>query len=834
MNTKVNRLLYGTAMCAALAMTPARAQDTTGTPVAEADDGSLNAIVVTAQRRTENLQEVPLSIVAVSGEALQATGVQTLEAVNRLAPNTVIEQVGLFPGAASLSMRGVGYAGIESFTDPDVAVYVNGIYQARNATALTQTLDVSSIEVLRGPQGTLFGRNAYAGAISLQTNRAKLGETSASATATVGNYGLVDADLVGNVGLADTLAARVAVRSHSFDGFWTNNGIIRGQVDPALEGDRIGRERTLLVRPSLRFEPDGDTDIQFIAEFYRQRNEASPIASLPLTPSSIVGLGGSQANPFGDDRLGIPDDGSNPYRVGFSLANRPMDVDQQSYTLDASRDIGVGTIRLLGNIQNTESEIWADTDGSVANLFSSQRAEDYDAKSAELQFVSDFSDRFDLILGGLVFHDEYKTTQLTYTALNANFPPEFSQLNYLSPGSATCTGSSAGVINTGCAYPAFSIAYINNGGKRTAYAAYAQGEYHLTDALSVVAGLRYSYERKYDYYGSNSTLAATNLPRPVDPAAHALPLNTALIFEADPYSDDNWAPRLGVNYKASPDVFLFAFWQRAFKSGGFNASSGDRFAFLTPYGSERVDNFEAGMKTELFDRRVRLNIQGFYGRYSDLQRSQVTQSPSSASGVTNVTANTTDLKSYGIEAEFAARPTSSTTVFTNLGWNKAKYTRYCADLNGAEASATPILAPDLAVCGPVRAITNSAGVTSYIVPQDYSGKRPVRAPMWDITAGITQEFDVGPGQLSATGSVNYRSSVDTDLLNRPYSYRPAMTVFDASLRWVSDDDQFAVSLWGRNLTNRIEVLSYIPVGASFAFGAPTPPRQYGVTASVNF
>src|SRR4051794_5189490 len=247
--------MFGTTAFSVLALAAAsvaHAQTAAPPAAGQAASGSgnrLEEVVVTAQRRTENLQRVPLSVVAVGGEQLRKSGVQTVEALNRLAPNTVVERVGLFPGAASLSMRGIGYSGIESFTDPDVAVYVNGIYQARNATALSQTLDLSGIEVLRGPQGTLYGRNAYAGAISVQTNRPNMTELSGTAVATIGNKGLKDFDLIGNVPIiSNVLSGRIAMRSHNLDGLWKNNGVVRGVVDPSIAGQRVGAEKSWVIR----------------------------------------------------------------------------------------------------------------------------------------------------------------------------------------------------------------------------------------------------------------------------------------------------------------------------------------------------------------------------------------------------------------------------------------------------------------------------------------------------------------------------------------------------------------------------------------------------------
>ena len=842
--------MLGTTAFGVLAILVAPAAHAQSAPAAGAGASSgsqLDEVVVTAQRRTQNLQDVPLSVVAVGGEQLRRSGIQTIEALNRLAPNAVIERVGLFPGAASLSVRGIGYSGIESFTDPDVAVYVNGIYQARNATALSQTVDVSSIEVLRGPQGTLYGRNAFAGAISVQTNRPNMSEVEGAAVATLGNKGLRDFDLIANVPIVeDVFAGRIAMRSHTLGGLWKNNGIIRGVVDNTLAGDRVGAEKALVVRPSLRFTPNDRWDFQLIGEFLREKDEAAPIASVPITPnansptgftnSAIVGFGGYQGNPFGDKKLGIRGDGSEPWTTGYSSGLGPMKFNQDAYTLDISYDTGVGKLRFLGNHQKTNSDVSVDTDGSVANIFSSDRWEDYKGNSAELQFVSDFDMPLDIVAGAFAFKDEYRTTQLSFTNFNALFPDTFNLANYLrvAPGAtaATCNASLPLASRTGCVYPFYSVSYVNNGGERKAYAAYIQAEYHVTDQLSIVAGVRYSYERKYNYYGSNTELGTTGLSTLLDPSQHLKPTVAAQIFTAAPIKDDNFAPRLGVNYKMTDDVFLFAFWQRAFKSGGYNANSADRTAFQTPYGPEDVDNFEGGVKSEFFDHKLRVNVQVFYSKFKNLQRSQVVLSPTAPSGVTTVTTNNADVNSYGVEAEIAARPMEGLTVFSNIGWNKASYKRYCFDFNGAEATATPVDTLH-AVCGAPIPVPLANGTTQFLVPQDFSANKPLRAPRWDVTAGVTKEFELSVGKLSATVSANYRSSVYTDLANRAFSFRPSMTVVDASMSWRPDNGHYALSVWGRNLGNEVEILGYTPVGP-FAFASPTPPRTYGVTLSTSF
>jgi iron complex outermembrane receptor protein len=828
MANKFMKLLSGAALGAvalALPAAPAFAQD-------EEASARVDEVIVTAQRREQNLQDVPLSMAAFNAESLVELGANNIEALNGAVPNVVVEHVGLFPAAASLSMRGIGYAGIESFADPDVAVYINGVYQARNSVALSSTVDVRQIEVLRGPQGTLYGRNAYAGVISLTTNRPDTSEASANAAVTLGNYGRVDMEFVGNLPIVpDVLAGRIAVRSHRFDGFFENNGIIdaAGTVDQALKGDSIGQEDTLYVRPSLRYTPNSSLTVDYIGEIYRERSEAYPAVGMPaqapppggtilttcpspaIPPAATLCYG--FGNPFGDESRNLPSSGTDPFSIGHNLGDRPANYDSQFHTFDAVYDLGNGTLRGILSYMDVEEEVWADTDGTNQNIFSSARWQDYQALTAELQYVASLTERLHVVSGVSYLSDEYNTTQLSFVDTTPPFPAVFTPFS----------------VNP---------SYINNEGQRTAWAAYAQFEYNITDPLSIVLGGRYSWEEKSGYRGENTSLSAAGFLPTIDFSSHPFSTVPGVVFTAPSESWSNFAPRVGVNYEASDDMLLYAFWQRAFKSGGFNANNSDLSAFRTPYDEQSVDTYEAGFKSEWLDRRLRLNVNLFWTEYQDLQRTAVTPSSSAPSGVVTVTTNAASVESYGVELESAFMVTPNFSLFANIGWNPSQYSEYCKDLNGAGASNVP--APGEVGCGTVTVAVDAppvgpGGADTFIVPTDNAYLNTLRAPTWDVTVGGEYSVDLASaGSLTFTSSVNHRSEVWTQLLNVPYSYRRPMTTWDGNIVWEPTDSAFSVTLWGRNLTDEVDVLNYTPVGANFAFMHPTPPRTYGVTLRADF
>lgn len=803
-----------------------------------ADSPGLEEVVVQAQRRTESEQTVPLSIAVVRAEQLQQKAALSLEDLNHLAPNTQLEHVGLFRGAASFSMRGNGTSGIESFADPAVAVFVNGVYQARNAIALNSTLDVDSIEILRGPQGTVWGRNAFSGALVLRTRRPELHDLSGSVRFDAGNFGRLNADAVGNFPLIDNkAAARIAVRSHQFDGYFTNSGVVSaaGAVDPNLRGDDIGEERHVYIRPSLRLTPNNRWDITLFGEVFRERSNANsaidarydprvvtnalcgPVGSSPGTGydcstsvNETVGFPGS--NPFGDARLGEPGDGSDPFRIGCSLCSEPQDQDMWSLTSEINYSTAAGVYTLTLSYSQVDEQIWSDTDGEAVDLFSSARWQDYETWSAEGHFVSDFSDRFDLVVGHFYFRDRYQTGQIS-------FPQAAGPI--LNPA----TGAAFTVDNP-------LLSYGTNGYQRDSWAVYAQVDYHFTDALTGVLGGRYSYEKKYDAFGDPIVaIASSGVPAGSDwssyPVRSGGPLFRGL---QDDWS--NFAPRVGLNYRLTDDIFLFTFWQRAFKSGGFNMNAGAAEVFFRPYGEEQVDNYEIGAKTQWLDSRLRANINLFYTQYSDLQRN-VIQPNSSGTGIFTFTDNAADLTSYGVELALSAVPADGWLVYANVGWNRAYYTRFCADLDGAEISATP--ASGRAACGRVTQLA-TASAFRWLVDADYSDLEPVRAPKWDLSVGLARDFAVGDlGDISIGVSHSYASDMFVQVANYiSRTDRRALNVTDASIAWHPASDSYRVTLWGKNLFDNVERLNMVPVANLFAFEHPTQPRTYGISAQFNF
>jgi iron complex outermembrane receptor protein len=828
--------------------------------------GTIETVISSAQKKEESVQEVPVPVTAFSSVAIERKFAVNLEDLNKLAPAVQLQHVGLFHNASSFTIRGIGTSGIESFDDPHVAVFIDGVYQPRNAWAVSNLLDVESVEMLRGPQGTIYGRNAYSGAITLKTKRPDMTEYSGKASLQYGNPGKLVVGLIGNMPIVqDKFAMRIATQFYKDSGFYKNDGVIIDSapftplvthVDQDLKGKHIEGNKYVYARPSFRFTPNDALDVTLTTEFIRQRgdgtvslnpvydprtpanancNSPAGILSSPLSPGyhNYVGTPtayncntslfeaqypGFNQNYFGDGTQGIKRDKSaNPFEVGYSLPYNNSDLNSYTTTLNADYHTSFGTFSFLANFQHQRDLINTDTDGTNIDYFSSTRFQSYKTYQFEGHFVSDFSETVDVIAGAFYLWDSYHLGQILWT-------PGIGKFTYDNP----------------------KMSYYQNGQDRKTWAAYIQTEVHITDQFSAVAGVRYSWEKKYNIFETpNNSVVAQGLDPNSDwsrfPTNSSAPncnpvgtLGTAahpcFAYWTNPKGDtwDNFAPRVGLNYKVNEDVMLFAFWQRAFKSGGFVNNAAAYSTFVdSPYGEERIDNFEGGFKTEWFDKSLQLNGNVYYQKLKGLQR-QVIRPANNASGQETFISNNADARSYGVELEMVLIPVDGLTINANLAYNNIKYTSYCADLDGPEPTQIPSNGRE--VCGSITSTPSG-----FIVPTNFKDVRLAFAPDLIANLGWTYDFPIGDmGNISVGNSFSYTSKMTTSGVPLPYSDRRAMLLIDAQISWESPDGKYRVSVWGKNLSNDVQRLSVTPVSYLFSFEQPTNPRTYGITLTADF
>lgn len=758
---------------------------------------ALEEIVVTATRREASVQDVAVPVTAVSGEALERTFAQDLRDLTAAAPNVQLEPVGIFQNSASFFIRGQGTGDIESAADSKVTIFVDDVVQARVSTALSDFVDISVVEILRGPQGTLFGRNTIAGAVQVRHNAPELDEWGLSASAQIGDFGRRDLKLVANLPINDTMAARLAVKDTQHDGYWknTHNGKDRGGTD------------RLTLLPSFRIKPTDSLDIVLRGEYNKTRDDTYMTQSHHYCRSNPRNL-----------FLGLPTDndlvvttqtlfnlivlGQAPFTAADNAAQicaKPfgsVSVDKEysandtedrgqganleiwGMTAQVTQDIGdLGTLTYVGNYREVREDIIFTIDAAPHDLFAGRRIQDHYQTSHEIRFASDFSDRFDFVAGAYYFEQEYTMKQESFGILfapNIIFGPG-------APGTVTFTSP----VTKGQA------GFSNQ--ENNAWAVFTQANWHVTDDVTLTVGGRYTSERKdfqHCAVGSgdparsvkNQTRACLNVPvfrvdltrppvpgtptplfqlipaigrdasggvsggcRPVlDPTGSAIRCNNRL-GDSEEWTD--FTPMAGVTYRLNDDIMAYFTYTEGFTAGGFNGRGGS-VSTIGPFKPEKADNFELGVKSEWFDNRLRANITGFMTDVKDFQTAFIRPAPGGG-GQETIQSNLGALETKGLELELSAMPTEGLTLWFSASHLKTKRKGFCTDPDGPSGT-DPNKPPTqggpfsqgLPICDtPVRINDAIGNFIGWLVPNDLANLNPTgRSPKWTYSAGFAWEL----------------------------------------------------------------------------------------------
>lgn len=770
----------------------------------------LTDIIVQAQKREETAQRVPIAITAVTGEALEARFAKTFVDISGSIPNASLELEGLSNFAASFFIRGLGVANRGPFVDPAVATVTDGVTDGRVATSITEFLDVEAVEVLRGPQGTLQGRNATGGAILLRHYKPELGKFSGNLGGLIGNYGrhqlygMLNVPVVG-----DTVAFRVAAKWNESDGFYRN-------IYPGKEG-RVGGQNHFTLLPSMRIK-SGNLDMVIRGEYARFRDDSATLAPLmvcqadPRTTPSSGGLNSSYvdlvAQALGGDAAAALCASKPNKDVRTINQDRPIpeqaDLDVWGVTGEVNYKIDdVGTITYIGNYKKNKEVSILDVDATPLNLRSSIETTEHWQTSHELRFASEFSDFVDFVAGGLYLKQNYHLDRDNW--------------------------------NTPNVYPNLTPTDQFSDQTNVQYGLFGQANWHLTPTLTAVTGLRYSYDKK------DFSLCTQGAPGVTCESAVLLPGQTRV--NGAKKSWNNTSPRIGLNWQAAERTMLYAYWARGFRAGGFNGEAAT-FTSSGPYDPERVDTYEIGFKADLADRRIRLNGALFWMEAKDLQRFKAQLNNNILEVITT---NAAGARIKGFEMEATVLPVRNLVLTGSVGYLDAKYTDFCVDPNGTAANH-----PSLTPCGPLD---------NGIQPVDLTNLNLTRAPKWTIRlAGMyTQDLgDAGSAAFNLDWAYTTKENVTeggfpvgTEIGVVQYNgyvfkpVRPSTSIVDASLTWRDVDKKYKVSFFVKNLTNETYLRKGSVVGANtnalgqvrsnlWNFGTYNDPRTYGIEASISF
>ncbi|MCY4566419.1 MAG: TonB-dependent receptor [Gammaproteobacteria bacterium] len=584
------RLPAGICMAAAcVAAGPASAQQT------------LEEVIVTAQKQPSTLQDEPIAITAVTGDEIDRAGGVDPEVLGVLVPNIHVGEETNRDGM-QITIRGVSGTDVRNGADPTTAFHVDGSYVTRLSGANAYFFDVERIEVLRGPQGTLYGQNSTAGVINVITKKPSLQGFGGSLELTGGNYGLFQGKGALNIPVSDQLAARLAFIANNRDGYRENA--------PAKDGDDADE---LGLRGHVLFEPSEETSALFTAEYY-QRKGVGGVASFHSFPGDASGLASrdpADVNPI--DTEGYRDN---------------ADVNLR---LELNQGLGAVELTYLGAYRDHERDFLADADfTALAEIHSFvQEQTDSETWTHEIRLSTAGDGPLQTIVGGYYLREEIDGDFLVGLTTGQFFP-------------------------FGAGLP-FRVRFVDQGLTNKSIAGFLHTIYDLNDRVQLVAGLRYTDSEK-DKGGTLDDVGKT-----ADAAVgsfQTVGFATGPTFFLAPqisnpsFDETTW--KVGINFRPDDDNLLYVSVSTGFKAGGFNRGSQ---AFpgadsLVTFEPETVSAFEAGWKADLFGNRGRLNVAAFYYDYDDLQQAQTFTDASGT--ITNQTINATSAKVWGLEAEFDA------------------------------------------------------------------------------------------------------------------------------------------------------------------------------------
>ena len=735
----------------------------------------LEDIVVTARRVSESLQDTPIAVTAFSSEAIDRKFATDIRALAGDVPNVVITNVPGF-NAASIGIRGQSTGDIILTFEPAIGVVVDDFVLAHVQTQLFDLFDIERIEVLRGPQGTLFGKNTVGGVVNVLTKRP---ERTFGGELRVGysSFNTKDIKASLNVPLADNLFFRVAGSFQEGDGYYRlskNNGVDGIQGLPGT-GKRRSGSRYFSGRAKLLWEPTPDTDLMLTYEMLRDRGDSPP--SVNETPAGflfdVVGFPGIQTtgkSPFETGSTLCSGDANNvgnattPTCPG-TLRGHRIDVDGL-YLRGEHRIDGVGAITMVGGYRRVKSILPSDYTGENAFLFVSTRDDVREQYSLETRFSSDFSDRLKMTVGAMYWGQ----------MLDANATSLLGFLRFLGDPTALTD-------------PNQSTADY----KVDSYAVFGEAEYKLADAFSLFLGGRYTKEEKSFSIRPQvrrSTIESGFWPEYSDRAKFSKP-----------------TIRAGYRWEIVDGINNYFTYSQGYKSGGYNEQAMSATSAL-PFREETADSFELGLKTETPDRRLRFNAAAFYVKYNDLQRDAVVPFIDPITGLPGQETRTTNAgraEVYGLELELGAVPVDGLTLGASMGYQKARYLEFFTDIDGNGTN------------------------------EDASFLKLRNVPK--ITANVTANYEFPPaawGQISLNADANYQSEYESVTLNAPFTQGQARTLVGASIHWSDPSERYRVSVYGRNLLDKVYRVSANSVAGLFNFTNYAPPRSFGVEFAAKF
>jgi len=755
------------------------------------DTQTVDSIIVTAQKREQNLQDVPVVVTAVGAKLLQDTGVKDIKDLTILTPGLTVTSTSS-EASTTARVRGVGTVGDNPGLESSVGIVIDGVYRPRNGVSFGDLGEMERIEVLKGPQGTLFGKNTSAGVINVVTKEPEFG-FGANAELTFGNYDAhgVAVSVTGPIA-GDKVAGRLYVAARERDGY---NDVITGKGPSKRTQD--ADQGFYTVRGQLLFVPDDRATFKVIADYTkRDENCCGAVQIRTAGTAGILNLlnGGpalaTTADPFA--------------RVAYSNRGAPSSIEDKGVSLEGNIDFDWGTLTTISAIRNWRTDNGQDSDFTTADL--AYRVKDgtnyseFTTYTEELRLAGK-TDKLDWLFGAFLADERLEN--------RANFLYGSDYEQYLGRLLSRSAANPAGIANfisllTGRApnttFTAGQGLYDRYNQRATTVALFTNDTWHVTDAFEITAGLRYTAEhKKLDTYqttsdggvGCATALSAAGQARIagiVGAAATPTVIGNLCLPWANPLfngrgtsqkrSDKEWSGTVKASYRLSPEVFTYASFARGYKGGGYNldrtqssnglptGGTGITPILDTSFPAEFVDSYELGVKNTLFHRTVLFNVSLFKQKFTDFQLNTFL-------GTSFAVRSIPEVNSKGVDADFLwFTPIHGLTVQSGLTYAKTTY----GD----------------------QKVPNDPTNALALLP----GSRMSLAPKYSASASVTYETPVGDN-LKARFNVGAKYSSDyntgSDLF--PPKVQKDYTVVNGRVALGSADDRWTVELWGQNLFN---------------------------------
>ena len=701
---------------------PAQDRVDSGNPAAT-DTGQLQDIVVTAQKRAQNLQSVPIAITAATGPALQARGIANVVDLPQVAPGL---NVRVTNSLFQPTIRGIGTSA--AYAENPTSLYVDGVYIVDQRAALLDLNDIEQVAVLKGPQGTLFGRNSTAGVIQVTTRRPS-DQLHLQAGVTIDNYETVRADGYLSGPIANNLSASLSVR-YAQQGIGWGKNLTTGEQSGILRHD-------FSARGKLVFNPTDATLITLIGEHFDMRFDGG--ASRPVPGTNFVYPG------FGPTRTKYD---------SYAGTNKVVQQDGDSGSLSIDQNLGLAHLVSISSVQHVNGRSLFDVDGVAAPLFLVSIPQSPSiAFTQELQLTSATNSAFTWVVGAFYIHNNQKINPSTSFIR----PPFFPAPAVLTRVSTQRTDSVSG---------------------------FGQATLKLGDLTRLTGGLRYTYEKRE--FDGIQTLAVNG------GAPSGAPINSSVSVKKPTF-------RASFDHDFTSNILGYVSFNTGFKSGGYNVLSPTSPA----YAPETIKSYEAGLKTELFDRRLRFNVAGFYYDYNNIQISQIINNVS-------VISNAATARIYGADIDFEARLAAGLSLSGGLELLHARFRQF----DNAQL-ATPLPA------GGVLIGSATAAGKRLPLSQDVSGNVALD---YDFRAGGAD----GHFNVSAAYQGIYYFEPDNTVL------QPSYVTLNSTLRFNLPGKRVSVSLYGKNLLNQFVVANVTSNRFALVDLDAYAPRTYGVGVRYEF